>query len=114
MQTLVKEELNKIQQACTKAGIDELNEMQQAVLSAGISRDMVLLSPTGSGKTLAFLLPLLETLSSEERKTQVLIIAPSRELAMQIEVVFRSLGTGYKINCCYGGHPMRTDRKSVV
>ena len=102
-----------LKQALAKAGIEALNEMLQAVLSAGTSKDMVLLSPTGSGKTLAFLLPLLSTLTPEERKTQVLIIAPSRELALQIEAVFRSLGTGHKINCCYGGHPMRTEKKSL-
>ena len=104
---------NKIEQALVNAGIEALNEMQQAVLSAGVERDMVLLSPTGSGKTLAFLLPLLTTLTNEEKQTQALIIAPSRELAMQIETVFRSLGAGYKINCCYGGHPIRTEKKSL-
>ena len=104
---------NEISQALAKAGIESLNEMQQAAISAGTSKDMILLSPTGSGKTLAFLLPLLGTLTQEDRKTQVMIIAPSRELALQIEAVFRSLGTGHKINCCYGGHPMRTEKKSL-
>ena len=104
---------NEIKQTLVKAGIEALNEMQQAVLSAGTSKDMILLSPTGSGKTLAFLLPLLDTLTYNERKTQVMIIAPSRELALQIETVFRSLGTGHKVNCCYGGHPMRTEKKSL-
>jgi len=108
---MIKNEI--ISQALSKAGIEALNEMQQAALSAGTTKDMVLLSPTGSGKTLAFILPLLETLTAEERKTQVMIIAPSRELALQIESVFRSLGTGHKINCCYGGHPMRTEKKSL-
>jgi len=103
----------KIRQALNNAGIDSLNEMQQAVLDAGMSKDMVLLSPTGSGKTLAFLLPLLTILTDEERRIQALIIAPSRELALQIETVLRSLGTGYKINCCYGGHPFRTEKKSL-
>ena len=104
---------NEIKQTLEKAGIEALNEMQQAVLSVETSKDMILLSPTGSGKTLAFLLPLLDTITSDERKTQVMIIAPSRELALQIETVFRSLGTGHKINCCYGGHPMRTEKKSL-
>ena len=104
---------NEISQALAKAGIESLNEMQQAAISAGTSKDMILLSPTGSGKTLAFLLPLLGTLTQEDRKTQVMIIAPSRELALQIEAVFRSLGTGHKIYCCYGGHPMRTEKKSL-
>ena len=88
--------------ALANTGITALNEMQQAVLDAGTTKDMVLLSPTGSGKTLAFLLPLLTTLTDEDKKIQAVIIAPSRELALQIETVFRSLGAGYKVNCCYG------------
>ena len=102
-----------IARALSNTGIEVLNEMQQAVLDAGTTKDMVLLSPTGSGKTLAFLLPLLTTLTDEDKKIQALIIAPSRELALQIETVFRSLGAGYKVNCCYGGHPIRTEKKSL-
>lgn len=99
--------------ALANAGIEKLNDMQQAVLSAGVAKDMILLSPTGSGKTLAFLLPLLTSLTGEEKRIQALIVAPSRELALQIETVFRSLGAGYKVNCCYGGHPVRTEKKSL-
>ena len=102
-----------IARALANTGIEALNEMQQAVLAAGTSKDMVLLSPTGSGKTLAFLLPLLTTLTGEDKKIQALIIAPSRELALQIETVFRSLGAGYKVSCCYGGHPIRTEKKNL-
>lgn len=102
-----------VSSALKNAGIETLNEMQQAAFEAGTSKDMLLLSPTGSGKTLAFLLPLLTTLSREVQSIQALIVAPSRELALQIETVFRSLGAGYKINCCYGGHPIRTEKKSL-
>lgn len=102
-----------ITRALANIGIEALNEMQQAVLDAGTAKDMVLLSPTGSGKTLAFLSPLLTTLTGEEKKIQALIVAPSRELALQIETVFRSLGAGYKVYCCYGGHPLRTEKKSL-
>ncbi|MCD7915766.1 MAG: DEAD/DEAH box helicase [Tannerellaceae bacterium] len=102
-----------ISRALKQVGIEELNEMQRAVIEAGTAKDMVLLSPTGSGKTLAFLLPLLTTLTPEDKKIQALIIAPSRELALQIETVFRLLGSGYKVTCCYGGHPIRTEKKSL-
>lgn len=108
---MIKSEI--IIRALANTGIEKLNEMQQAVLDAGTTKDLVLLSPTGSGKTLAFLLPLLTTLTDEDKKIQALIIAPSRELALQIETVFRSLGAGYKVNCCYGGHPIRTEKKSL-
>ena len=102
-----------IARALSNTGIAALNEMQQAVLDAGTTKDLLLLSPTGSGKTLAFLLPLLTTLTEEEKKIQALIIAPSRELAIQIETVFRSLGAGYKVNCCYGGRPLRIESRSL-
>ncbi|MCD7937110.1 MAG: DEAD/DEAH box helicase [Tannerellaceae bacterium] len=108
---MIEEEL--LARVLANVGIEQLNEMQEAVLEVGTSRDLVLLSPTGSGKTLAFLLPLLETFSGEEKKIEALVIAPSRELALQIEAVFRSMATGYKVNCCYGGHPMRTEKKAL-
>lgn len=103
----------RILRALSNTGIETLNEMQQVVLDAGTDKDMVLLSPTGSGKTLAFLLPLLTTLVAEEKEIQAVIVAPSRELALQIESVFRSLGSGFRIICCYGGHPIRTEKKSL-
>ena len=95
-----------------RIGISRLNEMQKAVIALGNRKDLVLLSPTGSGKTLAFLLPLLPQLRLAEC-VQALVIAPSRELALQIESVFRSLGTGLKITCCYGGHPFQIEKRSL-
>ncbi len=76
--------------------------------------NIILLSPTGSGKTLAFLLPLLENLDPNETKTQAIILTPSRELAMQIEQVFRSLKSGFKITCCYGGHDINVESRSLA
>ena len=97
-----------------KLNIAALNEMQVATITA-FEKDkaIILLSPTGTGKTLAFLLPLLKTLKPNLRKVQVLIIAPSRELALQIEQVFRNMGSGFKVNCCYGGHPIRIEKKNL-
>ena len=66
--------------------IDRLNEMQEMSLKANESgRNVLLLSPTGSGKTLAFLLPLLKQIKREITEVQALILAPSRELALQID-----------------------------
>lgn len=103
---------DKINQALQRLGIAELNAMQQAALEAGTARDLVLLSPTGSGKTLAFLLPLLPELEDTGR-VQVLVVVPSRELALQIDRVFRAMGTGLKATCCYGGHPFQTEKRSL-
>jgi len=93
--------------------IASLNEMQQAaVAAAGKEKDVVLLAPTGSGKTLGFLLPVLSHLNAESKGVQTLILVPSRELALQIEQVFKQMGTGFKVNCCYGGHPVRTEKNN--
>ncbi|WP_028978433.1 DEAD/DEAH box helicase [Sporocytophaga myxococcoides] len=93
----------------------ELNEMQSAAIKAGKNHNnILLLSPTGSGKTLAFLLPLLDNLKNNIKGTQAMIIVPARELALQIEQVFKSLGSGLKVVCCYGGHPIKVERNSLI
>jgi superfamily II DNA/RNA helicase len=102
-----------IKQALQKLNIEKLNPMQEAAIDAAKKGDVILLSPTGSGKTLGFLLPLLGSLDASVSTVQVLILVPSRELALQIEQVFRSIGSGFKVNCCYGGHPVRTEMKNL-
>lgn len=96
--------------------IDSLNEMQHAFIEASRRHDnLVLISPTGSGKTLAFILPILERLKKEGgRTTNAIIIVPSRELALQIEKVFRSTGTSFKVTCCYGGHKREIEENNLV
>ena len=95
--------------------IKTLNEMQLATLEAVADhRDIVLLSATGSGKTLAFLLPIVLRLDKANKNTQALIIVPSRELAMQIEKVFKLMGTGFKVTCCYGGHLRETEENNLL
>ncbi|MBP6065664.1 MAG: DEAD/DEAH box helicase, partial [Bacteroides sp.] len=104
-----------IQTALRNLKIEALNPMQEAAINASAQeKDVILLSPTGSGKTLAFLLPLLTTLTPTHDNVQVLILVPSRELALQIESVFKSMNTSWKTCCCYGGHPMAEERKSIA
>jgi superfamily II DNA/RNA helicase len=94
--------------------IASLNPMQLASIKATQSnKDILLLSTTGSGKTLAFLLPLLSVLDEKKKGVQCLIVVPSRELAIQIEQVFKSLGTRFKINACYGGHANRIEKNNL-
>lgn len=96
-------------------GISSLNEMQETSLKAHQKANhIILLSPTGSGKTLAFLLPLLENLQPNNTDTQAIILTPSRELALQIEQVFRSLKSGFKVVCCYGGHDINIENRSLA
>lgn len=98
-----------------KLGIKALKPMQEKCIEAWRKNDdIVLLSPTGSGKTLAFLLPLLNQLDETKKGVQALVLAPSRELAIQIESVFKSLGTPFKVNCCYGGHAMKIEKNSLA
>ncbi|MDR7212171.1 DEAD/DEAH box helicase [Flavobacterium piscis] len=95
-------------------GIQSLNEMQEAAQDAILNENNVLLlSPTGSGKTLAFLLPVLELLQPEILSVQCLILVPSRELGLQIEQVWKKMGTAYKVNICYGGHSIDTEIKNL-
>lgn len=95
----------------TKLNIHVLNPMQEEAVSIiETTTNTILLSPTGTGKTLAFLLPLLKVLDPNSKEVQSLIIVPSRELAIQIEQVVRSMGSGYKVNAVYGGRPMSKDK----
>jgi ATP-independent RNA helicase DbpA len=95
--------------------IEALNEMQLASIAAAAKgNDLVLLAPTGSGKTLGFLLPVLDNLNAGKTGVQALILVPSRELALQIEQVFKQMGTGFKVNCCYGGHPVKTEKNNFA
>lgn len=104
-----------IQSALRNLKIESLNPMQEASLrEATGEKDVILLSPTGSGKTLAYLLPLLLTLKPNEDNVQVLILVPSRELALQIDTVFKSMSTSWKTCCCYGGHPIAEEKKSIL
>ncbi len=94
--------------------IVELNAMQQTVIEkTASSGDFMILSPTGSGKTLAFLIPLVGKLKPDGQGVQALIVVPSRELALQIEHVFKSMKTSFKVSCCYGGHSMKMEQNSL-
>ena len=97
-----------------KLNIKSLNEMQEVAIAATEKHDnILLLSATGSGKTLAFLLPVIKLINPATLTSQALIIVPSRELALQIETVFKSLGTNLKVTCCYGGHLRETEENNL-
>lgn len=94
-----------------KLKISKLNPMQEETqLAIESNAHVVLLSPTGTGKTLAFLLPIISTLKSNTPNVQILILVPSRELAIQIEQVIREMGTGFKTNAVYGGRAGSQDK----
>ena len=94
-----------------KLNIHVLNPMQEeAIPVINNTTNTILLSPTGTGKTLAFLLPIIKVLNPDSDDVQALILVPSRELAIQIEQVIRSMGSGFKVNAVYGGRPMSKDK----
>ena len=102
------------QDILAKLNINSLNTMQEEAVSViETTTNTIILSPTGTGKTLAFSLPLLKTLISDIKEVQALILVPSRELAIQIEQVIRSMGSGYKVNAVYGGRPMSKDKIEI-
>lgn len=95
--------------------ITELNEMQKAAIDViQKQNDIVLIAPTGSGKTLAYLLPVLQLLEDKKEGVQVLILVPTRELAIQIEKVFKQMSTPFKINSCYGGHAVGVEENNLA
>ncbi|WP_320052863.1 DEAD/DEAH box helicase [uncultured Acetobacteroides sp.] len=95
-------------------GIARLTPMQEEVIEAVEEHpEVVVLSPTGSGKTLAFLIPIVHHLRPNAGFVQALVLTPTRELALQIEQVFRHLKTPFKVVCCYGGHPFWMEANSL-
>ena len=102
------------QDILTKLNIHTLNPMQEeAIAVIETTANTVLLSPTGTGKTLGFSLPLLKSLDSDCNDIQALILVPTRELAIQIEQVIRTMGSGFKVNAVYGGRPMSKDKIEI-
>jgi len=94
-----------------KLNIKALNAMQEeAALDISSAQNTILLSPTGTGKTVAFLLPTIDVLDKDCKNVQLLILVPSRELAIQIEQVIREMGSGFKANAVYGGRPFSKDK----
>lgn len=97
-----------------KLGGIKLNSMQQtAIRVIANTPEVVLLSPTGTGKTLAFLLPLINQFDPKCMQVQAIIIAPSRDLAIQIESVTRQMGAGFKTLAVYGGRLFSKDKRDL-
>ena len=92
----------------------DLNPMQEALITkAASTQNLILQAPTGTGKTLAFLIAVYNRLTTSDKNVQAIIITPSRELALQVEQVFKSMKTSYKVTCCYGGHSVKIEQDSL-
>ncbi|WP_273368422.1 DEAD/DEAH box helicase [Corynebacterium massiliense] len=80
-----------IQKAVSKVGFTEPSPIQSETIPLLMqSRDVVGLAQTGTGKTAAFALPILARIDAEKRHPQALVLAPTRELALQVADSFQS------------------------
>lgn len=78
--------------------------------------DVIGQSQTGTGKTAAFAIPLIESIDEDLRKPQILVVTPTRELALQVAKEFQSLSKyckGMKSLAIYGGEPIQTQIKGL-
>ena len=95
-------------EALAKQGLNKPMEIQEKTIGKVLAgQNLVGQAPTGTGKTLAYLLPAMQQIDPEIRQAQVLILAPTYELAMQIANVARELsqqaGLGVKVQGIIGG-----------
>ncbi|MEK9182666.1 MAG: DEAD/DEAH box helicase [Patescibacteria group bacterium] len=103
----------------TKAGFIHPRPIQdQAIPTVLEGRDVFGMANTGTGKTAAFLLPLIEKIyktKGKNKKETVLIIAPTRELALQIEADFKNLAFGFGMFsvACVGGLPIMKQIREI-
>ena len=98
----------------SRLGIENLNPMQQRMTQTATRGTYILLAPTGSGKTVAFAIPLLKSLRKPDGHVQAVVMAPSRELVLQIYDVIRPIAPDYKTVAFYGGHSMQEETRSLA
>ena len=78
--------------------------------------DVLGIAQTGSGKTAAFALPIIQKLSEERFGVFAVVITPTRELAYQLAMQFRALGSSLEVSCAVivGGMDMITQAKALM
>lgn len=98
----------------SRLGITSPNAMQEAVW-ASTSRRLIILSPTGTGKTAAFASLLARRLSPDGayNSAQAVVLAPTRELVLQIYEVVRKACVPMKVTALYGKHSMADETASL-
>ena len=93
-------------QTVTKLGYAEPTPIQAGIIPLMLAgHDVLGQAQTGTGKTAAFALPILQNLDPHARHVQTLVLAPTRELAMQVARAFQQYGQGQKVSvlAVYGG-----------
>jgi len=104
--------------AVEKMGFEEASPIQTAVIPVALTgRDVVGMSSTGSGKTAAFALPAIEKVDAHKRAVQVLILCPTRELAVQVAEEFGKLAffkRGVREVPIYGGQSYERQYRALA
>ena len=99
-----------LMRAIEKKGYEVSTPVQAGAIPPMMAwKDVTAKAPTGTGKTYAFGIPILEHIDVQSENLQAVILAPTRELALQITDELRQLAAfmeGVKIVCCYGGQPI--------
>uniref|UniRef100_A0A8R1DSU4 RNA helicase n=1 Tax=Caenorhabditis japonica TaxID=281687 RepID=A0A8R1DSU4_CAEJA len=107
----------QILKACASAGYSDPTPIQQACIPVALTgKDICACAATGTGKTAAFVLPILERMLYRPKGascTRVLVLVPTRELAIQVFQVFRKLSTFIQLEVCLcaGFYKTRTSAK---
>ena len=100
----------QLMQAIDKKGYVEATPIQVGAIPCFMDwKDVIAKAPTGTGKTFAFGIPMVEHIDPDSRDIQALVLAPTRELAIQIQDELRDLCAfreGVRVVCLYGGQPI--------
>ena len=100
----------EIMKALEKRGIERSTPVQAGCIPPMMEwKDVVAKAPTGTGKTFAYGIPIVEHIDPEDETVQAVILAPTRELAIQITDEIRDLAAfrpGVRTVCLYGGAPI--------
>ena len=100
--------------ALSAQGITEPVQVQAEAIPALLAgRDVVMEAQTGSGKTLAYLIPMVEKLPRGGAGPRAMVVTPTRELALQVEKVLRTLSTELRTTVLYGGVGYATQRLAL-
>ena len=105
----------ELMRAIEKKGYMQATPVQSGAIPFFMDwKDVIAKAPTGTGKTFAFGIPMVEHVDPASRDVQALVLAPTRELALQIQDELRDLCAfreGVRVACLYGGQPI--DRQIV-
>ena len=97
--------------AIAELGFEKPTPIQSQVIPAMLAKDLIALAQTGTGKTAAFGIPLVELIDTSAKKPQALVLAPTRELCVQIENDLKAFSAKTKhfyTVAVYGGANIRT------